>query len=153
MPITKRIETQGFTSGLPIIKFADNKGILGLIRELSGCLPTTRGVDSLISNSIRVLPPSLPPSLSPTAHTSDPRVPSPKRPTPNNTLKGHSQGSQHLIRMLKKKFDVDTPAAAALRARLVCAYLIGYQVGKVRAINHNNYSIHHPLDPSEQKCM
>lgn len=43
-------------------------------------------------------------------------------------LAGHSQGSQHLIRLLKEELDTDTEEAAALRSDMVFAYLIGCEV-------------------------
>lgn len=45
-------------------------------------------------------------------------------------LAGHSQGSQHLIRLLKEEFDVDTERGAELRGQLVCAYTLGFGVGR-----------------------
>lgn len=44
-------------------------------------------------------------------------------------LAGHSQGSQHLIRLLKEEFDVDSQRGAELRGQLVCAYTLGFGVG------------------------
>jgi len=55
-------------------------------------------------------------------------------------LAGHSQGSQHLIRLLREEFDVDTEQAAALRSQLICAYALGFGVG-VDSFPHGNVRV------------
>jgi len=44
-------------------------------------------------------------------------------------LAGHSQGSQHLARLIKDEFNVDTERGGLLRRLCVCAYLPGYVLG------------------------
>lgn len=44
-------------------------------------------------------------------------------------LAGHSQGADHMVRLLQRRFESGAPDAAELRRRLVAAYLAGCQVG------------------------
>lgn len=52
-------------------------------------------------------------------------------------LAGHSQGSHHLIRLLKEEFDVNTKAGILLRESLIVSYLVGYECGADSFPNSN----------------